>query len=154
MDLELWDNVQKKLRENLPAFRKISGHDNEVFISGTRLIHPLKGYIHSVDGYALTPTYTNKSGKKADGTKMRKRYRYYVSQHAIQQGYRGSSIKTLNAELLEETVRQMLAQALPDLASEISIAELTAEQIRCRVENHASHISAISSPLDFVTTIH
>jgi len=49
--------------------------------------HPLKGFIFGIDGQALTPTYTNKSQKSANGTKARRRYRYYISQQAIRQGY-------------------------------------------------------------------
>jgi hypothetical protein len=83
IDESLWDEVHYKLRSQQPDFRKTSGHLNEIAIEKTRLLHPLKGFVSCLDGHALTPTYTNKSETLADGTKVRRRYRYYVSQQAI-----------------------------------------------------------------------
>ena len=66
----------------------------------SKLQHPLKGFIHTDDGFALTPTFTSKKVKQPGNTTTRKRYRYYVSQRAIGQGYKSSKIKTVNACLL------------------------------------------------------
>lgn len=66
VDEALWNEVQHKLREHKPDFRKIGGHLNATAVRQTQLVHPLKGFIHSVDGHALTPTYTNKSEARAE----------------------------------------------------------------------------------------
>ncbi len=117
--------------------------------SWIRLIHPLKGLLFRIDGQALTPTYTNKSGKAANGTKTRKRYRYYVSQQAIRQGYGTSALKTISAPLLEDAVRRILVHALPGLAGFVPPDELSGDEIRHRLEMHARHLARIGTPLDF-----
>jgi hypothetical protein len=142
IDESLWEKVQEKLRSQQPEFRKTSGHLNEIAIEKTRLLHPLKGFVSCLEGLALTPTYTNKSEKLADGTKVRKRYRYYVSQQAIRQGYESSTLKTLNAERLETAVQLMLAQSLPELAREITHSDLTLDQVRNRFERHAATLNS------------
>lgn len=153
IDETLWNQVHKKLREHQPEFRKTGGHLNEVSIGKSRLIHPLKGFVHGIDGQALTPTYTNKSQKQADGGKVRKRYRYYISQQAIRQGYKSSILKTINAHLLEETVRQILIQSLPGLGSNVSSEELSKDQIQHRLGMHASALSRSASSIDFARWI-
>lgn len=146
---EIWNAAQTKLREHQPDFRKISGHLNETSIANTRLVHPLKRFLFGIDGQALTPTYTNKSEKASNGTKTRKRYRYYVSQQAIRQGYDSSPLKTINAALLEDAVKRMLFHALPKLGEYTSSVELSAEEIRHRLEMHARHLSGIETLGDF-----
>eukprot|EP00903_Cladosiphon_okamuranus_P003926 g3924.t1 len=153
VDKEIWSQTQRKLREHQPEFLKTDGHLNEVAIGKCKLIHPLKGFVHGIDGQALTPTHTNKSDKRADGTKVRKRYRYYISQQAIRQGYGSSALKTFNATRLEETVRQMLVQTLPKLATRISSENLSPDQIRHRLEIHSKALSRIESPLCFAKWI-
>jgi len=151
---ELWDKVQTKLRENQPGFHRIEGHSNENAIRQTKLIHPLKGFVETVDGFALTPTYTNKSSSRADGSKTRTRYRYYVSQQSIRQGYQTSSMKTLNAEVLEGVVKQMLVQTLPKLSGLISGSELTKEQVRHRLKSHATMLAESKSSFELARAIH
>ncbi len=151
---ELWDNVQKKLRGNQPGFRGIEGHSNENAIRQTKLIHPLKGFVQTVDGFALTPTFTNKSISRGDGSKTRTRYRYYVSQQSIRQGYQTSSIKTLNAEMLERAVKQMLVQALPKLSPMISGSDLTNEQVRHRLKSHAAMLAETDSSFEFERAVY
>ena len=149
----VWNQVQRKLREHQPEFLKTDGHLNEVATGKSKLIHPLKGFVHGIDGQALTPTHTNKSDKRSDGTKVRKRYRYYVSQQAIRQGYGSSALKTFSATLLEETVRRMLVQTLPELAISISSENFLPDQIRHRLEMHSASLSRIESPLCFAKWI-
>lgn len=151
---EIWDRVQTKLRENQPGFLGIEGHSNENAIRQTKLIHPLKGFVQTVDGFALTPTYTNKSSSRSDGSRTRTRYRYYVSQQSIRQGYQTSSIKTLNAEVLEVAVKQMLVQALPKLSPLASQSELTKEQLRHRLESHAAVLAETNSSFELARAIH
>src|SRR5690606_16301874 len=102
----------------------------------------------------LTPTYTNKSVSRRDGSKTRTRYRYYVSQQSIRQGYQTSSIKTLNAEVLEGAVKQMLVQALPRLSPLVLQSELTKEQIRHRLESHAATLAGTNSSFELARAIH
>lgn len=146
---DLWAAVQTKLREHQPEFRKGAGHLNEAAIAKSRLIHPLKGFLFGIDGQALTPTYTNKSEKAADGTKTRKRYRYYVSQQAIRQGYDSSALKTLNASLLEDAVRRMLFHALPELAEFVSSEKLSKDEVHHRLNMHARHLAGLNAPVDY-----
>ena len=153
IDETLWNQVYKKLREHQPEFRKTGGHLNEIAIDKSRLIHPLKGFVHGIDGQALTPTYTNKSHKQANGNKVRKRYRYYISQQAIRQGYKSSILKTINAHLLEEAVRQALIQSLPRLGNSVSSEEFSKEQIQHRLGMHAATLSRTDSSLDFARWI-
>ena len=149
IDDDLWNAVQTKLREHQPEFRKTSGHLNEIATSKLRLIHPLKGFIFGIDGQALTPTYTNKSQKSANGTKTRRRYRYYVSQQAIRQGYGSSLLKTLSASLLEDAVRRILIHALPALSEYIPPGELSSSEIRHRLGMHAAYLAQLDTPVDF-----
>ncbi|MCW1924268.1 recombinase family protein [Luteolibacter arcticus] len=148
---DVWNSVQSKLRHQQPDFRKSSGHLNETAIAKTRLIHPLKGFLFGIDGQALTPTYTNKSEKAANGTKTRKRYRYYVSQQAIRQGYGAASLKTISASLLEDAVRRMLIHSLPDLAGFTSSEELSTDEMSHRLGMHARHLARLDTPADFST---
>ncbi|HEX7262531.1 MAG TPA: recombinase family protein [Luteolibacter sp.] len=154
IDEPLWHEVQQKLQSQQPEFLKMDGHLNEIAISQTQLVHPLKGFLQGMDGQALTPTYTNKSQKRGDGSKVRKRYRYYVSQQAIRQGYATSACKTVNAELLEDAVRQMLAASLPKMGNYFAGDDLTPDQKRHRLDQHASRVARMKSPLEFARTIH
>ncbi|MES2476438.1 MAG: recombinase family protein [Verrucomicrobiota bacterium] len=153
IDETLWSRVQKKLREHQPEYRKTGGHLNEIAIGKSRLIHPLKGFVYGIDGQALTPTYTNKSQKRADGGKVRKRYRYYISQQAIRQGYKSSILKTINAHLLEESVRQILIQSMPGFGCIVSSEGLSMDQIQHRLAMHANALSRSASALDFTRWI-
>ncbi len=138
IDESLWQQVQTKLRDHQPEAGKITGHLNETAIARTRLLHPLKGFVLGIGGQALTPTYTNKSEKSADGTRTRKRYRYYVSQQAIRQGYGSSLLKTISASLLEDAVRRMLIHSIPELGEYASPENLSAGEIRHRLDMHAT----------------
>jgi site-specific DNA recombinase len=150
IETELWEAVQTKLREHQPDSRKIGGHRNEIAIAKTRLVHPLKGFLFGLDGQAFTPTYTNKSEQAPDGCKIRKRYRYYVSQQAIRQGYGSSPIKTINAALLEDAVRRMLIHTLPGLTDFVASEELSSDEIRHRLAIHARRLARHETPLGFV----
>jgi site-specific DNA recombinase len=145
----LWERAQKKLKENQPGVNGETGHLNEQLIKKTKLIHPLKGFVQCIEGFALTPTYTNKSCKRANGTKERLRYRYYVSQQAIRRGYEGLAIRTLNAELLEESVKQILVGGLPLLGRLIVGEQWSEDQIQARLKIGAESIGKVSSAHDF-----
>ncbi|MCW1883111.1 recombinase family protein [Luteolibacter flavescens] len=148
---DVWNSVQSKLRQQQSDFRRTAGHLNETAIAKTRLVHPLKGFLFGIDGQALTPTYTNKSEKAANGTKTRKRYRYYVSQQAIRQGYGTSPLKTISAPLLEDAVRRMLIHALSDLAGFSSSEKLSTDEVRHRLGMHARHLARLDTPVELGT---
>lgn len=154
IDQETWDRVQNKLRESQPEYRKIQGHRNELAMDRSMLIYPLKGSVYSMDGDALSPTYTNKRSRLANGTKERKRYRYYVSQKAIQIGDRSSSVTSLNAKVLESAVQRMIAAGLPQLGDWVAVDDYTSRQVQHRLKNHAARISSLDSAKDFAELIH
>ncbi len=137
---ELWNQVQTKLREKQPDFQKGITNASKNIQSQ----HPLKGFLHTDDGFALTPTYTSKKIKQADNTNIKKRYRYYVSQRAIGQGYESSKIKTVNALILENTVKTIIAQSLPKLAKFISHDDFSEEKVEQRLSKHANYLSSIA----------
>lgn len=147
IEQELWDQVQDKLRRSQPKDRRKGGHRNEVEISRTHLMFPLKGFVFGFDGAALSPTQSSRSLEKADGTKEKIRYRYYVSQRVVGQGAGATSLSRLNAGLLEDTVRRMLAAGLPELASAVSHVDLTTKQIKARLEGQGAEIGASDSPM-------
>ena len=62
IDDKLWDRVQTKLRDKQPDFQK--GEDLQD-LSTTKLQHPLKGFIYTDDGFALTPIFTSKKVKQS-----------------------------------------------------------------------------------------
>jgi len=155
IDDELWNRVQAKLRDHQPEFQQGADSKGSSLNANSRLQHPLKGFLHTDDGFALTPTYTSKKIKHPDNTTIRKRYRYYVSQQAIGQGYESSKIKTVNALILETSVQQIIAQALPTLADYISLENFSPEKIKQNLEEHALYLSSIEvHESDFVKIIH
>ena len=122
-----------------PDFHKDA---SESLSSSSKLQHPLKGFIHTDDGFALTPTFTSKKIKQSDNTTTRKRYRYYVSQQAIGQGYKSSKIKTVNALIIEKTVQEMIVQTLPNFADSINLEDYTLEEIEQKLRGHAQYLSS------------
>ena len=142
---KLWEKVQRKLREHQPQ------KDVEQLSAG-HIQHPLKGYVHTDDGFALTPTFTS---KKLPQTTARKRYRYYVSQRAISQGYESSKIKTVNAIILETAVQSMISQALPQMGSEIHLEEFSREEVERRLRDSAQYFTSLGvHESGFIRLIH
>ena len=82
--------------------------------------------MHTDDGFALTSTFTSKKVKQPDNTTTRKRYRYYVSQRAIGQGYKSSKIKTVNALVIEKMMQGVMVQMLPAFSEDYQTCERTA----------------------------
>jgi len=143
IDAEIWKKTQQKLREQQPDFQKKIASNN---IDGIEFVqHALKGYVFTDDGYALTPTFTSKTTKASDGTSTKKRYRYYVSQKAIGEGYASSEVKTINAVLLEKTVQQMIAQTLPALSDNLHSDETTKKQIQINLEKYAHYLLSLDA---------
>jgi len=140
IDDKLWDQVQTKLRDKQPDFQK--DIDSQSLSSSSKLQHPLKGFIYTYDGFALTPTFTSKKIKQSDNTTRRKRYRYYVSQRAIGQGYKTTKIKTINALIIEQTVQKMIVQTLPDFADSIKLEDYPLEEIEQKLRGHAQYLSS------------
>lgn len=67
--------------------------------------HLLKGKLRTSDGFAMSPTSTQRPLTKKNETKQKRLVRYYISQKAIKHGFKNCSIKTINAEHLDELVR-------------------------------------------------
>jgi len=72
---DTWKKVQSKPRENTQRNKQ-----REESISTVK--HPLKGFVYSIDEYALIPSFTWnwKKQKLKDGSVKKTRYRYYSYQ--------------------------------------------------------------------------
>ena len=70
--------------------------------------HLLKGKLRTIDGFAMSPTSTQRPLTKKNETKQRRLVRYYISQKAIKHGFKNCPIKTINAEHLDELVRGLV----------------------------------------------
>jgi len=99
--------------------------------------------VFPITEYPLTPTFTSKKVKKTDNTTTRKRYRYYVSQRAIGQGYKSSKIKTVNAPIIEKTVQEMMIQMLPAFSEYIKHEDYTIEEIKQKLRGHTQYLSSL-----------
>ena len=139
IDIKMWEKTQQKLQDQQPDFQKQSADKGGI----EHTQHPFKGYVFTDDGYALTPTFTCKTKKTADGTLQKKRYRYYVSQKAIGEGYTASKIKTINALLLEQTVQQMIAQTLPSLSDAVDLEQPSGEKLQDRLNRYTQYLSSL-----------
>ncbi|MEQ9207309.1 MAG: recombinase family protein [Phycisphaerales bacterium] len=97
IDQATWDTAQKLMtkqdRKNLH-----------------RWTHPhlLKGKLRTSDGFAMSPTSTQRPLTKKNETKQKRLVRYYISQKAIKHGFKNCPIKTINAEHLDELVRGLV----------------------------------------------
>ena len=63
-------------------------------------------------------------------------------------------MKTLNAEVLEGAVKQMLIQVLPKLSSFVLGTELTKDQLKHRLNSHAAMLAATNSSFELERVIH
>ncbi len=70
--------------------------------------HLLKGKLRTSDGFAMSPTSTQRPLTKKNETKQKRLVRYYISQKAIKHGFKNCPIKTINAEHLDELVRGLV----------------------------------------------
>ena len=141
IDIVTWEETKRKLKRQQPDFQKAFSSTNRRGVEYTQ--HALKGYVFTDDGYALTPTFTSKTKKAADGTPQKKRYRYYVSQKAIGEGYASSKIKTVNALLLEKTVQQMITQSLPSLSGLIDLEGESKKSDQDRLTRYAEYLMSL-----------
>lgn len=98
---EVWDRVQAVMKK---LDRKSQHRWSEPYL--------LKGKLRTGDGFAMSPSSVHRRGKR----KTQKRLvRYYVSQRAIQNGYRECPIKTVNASHLDDLVRALVLDHLDSL---------------------------------------
>ncbi|MEL7472779.1 MAG: hypothetical protein AAGK04_05615 [Planctomycetota bacterium] len=74
--------------------------------------HLLKGKLRTGDGSAISPTSTHRPLTKRGETKQKRLVRYYISQKAIKHGFKTCSIKTINAEHLDDLVRGVVLDHL------------------------------------------
>lgn len=106
---ELWDKVQKMMTI---VNRREPGQWTHT--------HLLKGKFRTVDGSTMSPGSTQRADD-GDGKKLASSLspsvrapivRYYVSQRAIKQGYAACPIKSLNAAIVDDLVRALVADHL------------------------------------------
>ena len=74
--------------------------------------HLLKGKLRTSDGFAMSPTSTHRPLTKRGETKQKRLVSYYISQKAIKHGFKACSIKTINAEHLDDLVRSVVLDHL------------------------------------------
>jgi len=86
----------------------------------------LKGKLRTGDDFAMSPGSVHRQ-HKAGGKRL---VRYYVSQKAIQHGYRACAIKTMNARHMDDLIRALVL----DYLASLSFPELTQEPIE--VQDH------------------
>ena len=77
----------------------------------------LKGKLRTGDDFAMSPGSVHRPGKGKDKKRL---VRYYVSQRAIQRGYRECAIKTINTSHLDDLVRALVL----DYVASVSITRL------------------------------
>lgn len=92
IDEVLWDKAQHRLNKRS---KTLSQTHQSPFA--------LKGKLRTFEGFAMSPSTTKSNNKPI---------RYYVSQKAINQGYKSCDIKSINAELLESIIKAYTLQAL------------------------------------------
>ncbi|MEM6260408.1 MAG: recombinase family protein [Planctomycetota bacterium] len=113
IDKSTWNRVQDM----------IQAHDRDHRFRWTHS-HLLKGKLRTADGAAMSPTSTHRPapapGGRSDGKKRKRLVRYYVSQQAIKHGFASCSIKSINAEHLDDLVRAAVLDYLdhPNLATQ------------------------------------
>jgi site-specific DNA recombinase len=97
IDQQCWDAVQRSMKKH----KKSELH---------RWTHPhlLKGKIRTSDGFMLSPSSTHRPLTKKDETMQKRLVRYYISQKAIKHGFKNCSIKTINAEHIDELIRGLV----------------------------------------------
>jgi site-specific DNA recombinase len=112
---ELWDRVQRQLSQNLETRHTRIGQQSSSLLTGL---------MEDANGNRFTPSFTVKSGR---------RYRYYVSQIAIENpGTRGQGPTRLPAEEVETRVTEMLCSFLSADArvfDELSLASESADDL-------------------------
>jgi hypothetical protein len=86
----------------------------------------LKGKLRTGDDFAMSPGSVHRQ-HKAGGKRL---VRYYVSQKAIQNGYRACAIKTMNARHIDDLIRALVL----DYLASLSFAELPRQPIE--VQDH------------------
>jgi len=75
----------------------------------------LKGKLRTGDDFAMSPGSVHRQ-HKAGGKRL---VRYYVSQKAIQNGYRACAIKTMNARHMDDLIRALVLDYLASLSFEL-----------------------------------
>ncbi|MEM1097952.1 MAG: recombinase family protein [Planctomycetota bacterium] len=98
----LWDQVQQAIATQDRKAQHRWSHP-----------HLLKGKLRTHEGFAMSPSSVHRPcPRKQKGRK--RRVHYYVSQKGIREGYGQCPIKTLNAKHLDDLVRAVVLDHLPD----------------------------------------
>ncbi|MCC7409721.1 MAG: recombinase family protein [Phycisphaeraceae bacterium] len=96
-----WDQVQaamKTIERNVP----------------TRWTHThlLKGKVRTFEDFAMSPGSVSRKTVRAGGHTAQRRVFYYCSQKALKRGYKHCSIKSINAQHLDDLVRAVVLEHL------------------------------------------
>jgi site-specific DNA recombinase len=97
--------------------------------------HLLKGKLRTAEGFAMSPSSTQRPLSKLDDTGQKRIIRYYVSQKAIKQGYKACPIKSLNAEHLDDLVRGIVLGHLANAHLNHQPAEIRDSWIRAVIDS-------------------
>jgi len=95
IERDLWDKVRAQAAQNRHGHGKRHGLKVPPAM--------LKGLVFTIEGHALTPSYTKKRDRL---------YRYYTSVGAIKKGFDTVSVSNISAEQLEKVVIEQMRRML------------------------------------------
>ena len=97
---KLWNQVQQAIDKQLRQTRHRWTHP-----------HLLKGKLRTHENFAISPGAVHRPASRKGEKRL---IRYYVSQKALQQGYRNCPIKTINARHIDDLIRALVLDYLKD----------------------------------------
>ena len=95
---KLWDQVQQVIDKQQRQTRHRWTHP-----------HLLKGKLRTHENFAMSPGAVHRPASRKGEKRL---VRYYVSQKALQQGYKHCPIKTINAHHIDDLIRALLLDHL------------------------------------------
>ncbi|MGJ8636014.1 MAG: recombinase family protein [Phycisphaerales bacterium] len=110
--------------------------------------HLLKGKLRTSDGFAMSPTSTQRPLTKKNETNQKRLVRYYISQKAIKHSFKNCPIKTINAEHLDELVRGLVLGYLAQTDLDQQSTEVRDRWIRKIIHEVALAPDSITVQLD------
>lgn len=136
-----WDRVQKLM----------DAQDRDGLHRWTHA-HLLKGKLRTAEGFAVSPTSTQRpvSTRTASGTraKQKRLVRYYISQKAIKHGFKTCPLKSLNAEHLDDLVRGVVLGHLDHGPLDAQQPEVRDPWIRAAIKQVTLSDSRVTIDLD------
>jgi DNA invertase Pin-like site-specific DNA recombinase len=101
VDYDLWQSVQDLINSH----ERSNKNRMESF-------YLLKGKVRTYEGFAMSPSSTMRSRSRINNKTVKEKVLYYVSQKALNHGYKSCLIKTLNAKLLDGCVSDQIRNYL------------------------------------------